>query len=41
MLSFKTNNCVISVAKLQTVRDGGILDPDDFIQDVVEDKELV
>lgn len=27
--------------KLQTVRDGGILDPDDYIQDVVEDKELV
>ena len=27
--------------KLKTLRDGGILDPDDFIQDVVEDKELV
>jgi hypothetical protein len=32
---------VINVLQLQTVRDGGILDPDDFIQDVVEDKELV
>ncbi len=31
----------MNVLKLQTLRDGGILDPDDFIQDVAEDKELV
>ena len=37
----KTNNCLINVVKLQTVRDGGILDPDDFIQEVVEDKEIL
>ncbi len=27
--------------KLKTKRDGGILDPDDILSDVVEDKELV
>ena len=32
---------MVSVHKLKTLRDDGILDPDDFIQDVVEDKELV
>ncbi len=32
---------MINVLHLQTLRDGGILDPDDFIQDVVEDKELL
>lgn len=32
---------MIKVLYLQTIRDGGILDPDDYIRDVVEDKELV
>ncbi|RMZ98648.1 partitioning defective 3 -like protein [Brachionus plicatilis] len=37
----KPNTCVIKVLNLQTIRDGGILDPDDYIRDVVEDKELL
>ncbi|CAF0777257.1 unnamed protein product [Brachionus calyciflorus] len=37
----KPNNCIIRVLNLQTIRDGGILDPDDYIQDVVEDKEVL
>lgn len=32
---------MVNILHLQTLRDGGILDPDDFIQDVVEDKELL
>ncbi len=37
----KPESCVVNVVKLQTLRDGGILDPDDFVRDVVEDKESV
>jgi hypothetical protein len=35
------NECRLSVAKLKTQRDGGILDPDDIMRDVVEDKEIL
>lgn len=44
LLNLKTKKSAsteINVIKLLTARDGGILDPDDLIQDVVEDKELV
>ena len=37
----KPQNCVVNVLKLKTLRDDGILDPDDYIEEVVEDKELV
>ena len=40
-LKIQPKNCIVNVIKLQTLRDGGILDPDDFIKDVVEDKEVV
>ncbi len=37
----KSTECLVKVLKLKTKRDGGILDPDDVLKDVVEDKELV
>ena len=31
----------LKIKKLKTERDGGILDPDDILRDVVEDKEVL
>lgn len=39
--SFQSNDHWVSVHNLRTINDGGILDPDDQLNDVVDDREQV
>lgn len=38
---FQSNDHWVSVHNLRTINDGGILDPDDQLNDVVDDREQV